>query len=244
MNTYGFSPGEWDPSNLPDNDQEFVDEKDIEAFVRALNAPDSSQVVALNDWRPVNQKVKRRVNKQRRRKAGIRSKDETREGFVYVLLKWPLLVVVVGWIIALFLGYSSTRMYIWGYEHLITWRGRRQKLRGTVRSKTNYEDWKVAAQELDKHLGNEAWKEDDDYAYYDSSTARKVTEQLRSGRATAEGKEGETGKQAVLKLRSLVESCGKRQHTVNVSLFDPVKVGHMLSKKSSGANDGTFKSQE
>ena len=206
--SYGFPPSEWDPRNLPDIDKEFVDEEDIEDFARALNAPDSSQVVALNDWRPVNQKVKRKANKPRRRKAGIRSKDETREGFVYVLLKWPLFLIVIGWIVALGLGYLFTRLYIWGYEKMITWRGQRQKLRGAVRSKTNYEDWRKAAQELDKHLGNEAWKEDDNYAYYDSSTARKVTEQLKAGRATAEEKKYNTAKEAVYRLRGLVESCG------------------------------------
>ena len=209
MNTsYGFPPSAWDPTTLPDNDYEFVDRKDIEAFAKALDVPDSGQVVALNDWRPVNQRVKRKASKQRRKKPGPRSKDETREGFVYVLLKWPLFLVVIGWIVALGLGYLITRLYIWSYERMITWRGQRQRLRGTVRSKTNYEDWKEAAQELDKHLGNETWKEDDDYAYYDSSTARKVTGQLRAERARAEQQKNEVTKEAVHKLRGLVEACG------------------------------------
>lgn len=206
---YGFPPGTWDPSTLPDNDTEFVDNKDIEAFAKALSAPEASQVVALNDWRPVNQRVKRKGTKQRKKRLGPRSKDETREGFVYILLKWPLFLVVIGWIIALGLGYLATRLYIWTYERMVTWRGQRQKLRKSLRSTTNYEDWKEAAQDLDRHLGNEAWKEDDDYAYYDSTTARKVTAQLQAERARAEDDQRMGGRtRAVYALRSLVEACG------------------------------------
>ena len=210
MNTdYGFDASAFEASNLPDVDTEFVDKKDIEEFARALNAPEAPSVIALNDWRPINQRVKKKGLKARRRKPGPRSKDETREGFVYTLLKWPLLLVVLGWIIALGLWYLVTRLYIWAYERLITWRGQRQRLRDNVRSKTNFEDWKRAALALDKHLGNEEWKQDDDYAYYDSSTARKVTEQLKAGREKAEAqKDGETN-DAVHKLRNLVEACVK-----------------------------------
>lgn len=215
VNTYGFPRSSFDPSTLPDVDAVFNDPKDIEEFARALNAPESSPVIALNDWRPVHQRVKRKGAKGprgRRKKQPRRSKDETREGFVYNLLKWPLLLVVLGWIIALGLSYLVTRLYIWGYERLITWRGKRQRLRGRLRSKTGYEEWKKAAQELDVHLGNEEWKETDDYAYYDHTTVRKVTEQLKTCRAVAksedESNEG-SSKEAVNKLRSLVEACVK-----------------------------------
>ena len=50
---------------------------DITAFEKAINAPDTAEeefITALNDWRPVKQKVKRKKRKPRR------GKDETREG--------------------------------------------------------------------------------------------------------------------------------------------------------------------
>ena len=90
-------------------------------------------------------------------------------------------MVVCGWILFLALSYLATRLYIWLYERLVTWRGRREKLRHNVRSKTSHAEWMVAAQELDAHLGNEEWKEEDDYAYYDHSTVRKVKDQLKAG---------------------------------------------------------------
>lgn len=208
--TYGFPQSSFDPSTLPDIDTEFIEKADIEEFAKALNAPESAPVVALNDWRPVHQRVKRK--RPRSRKKARRTTDETREGFVYTLLKWPLLLVVFGWILFLGSSYLLTRTYIWAYERLVTWRGQRQRLRRNVRMKSNYEDWRTAARELDAHLGNEEWKETDDYAYYDYKTVTKVKEQLKAGRALAESQErlsGRSSKGALDQLKSLVEACVK-----------------------------------
>ena len=113
---YGFPKSSFDPSTLPDFDTEFIDKADIEEFAKALNTPETSPVIALNDWRPVHQRVKRR----RARKKPRRSTDEAREGFVYSILKWPLLLVVSGWIIFLSCSYLITRLYIYGYERMVT----------------------------------------------------------------------------------------------------------------------------
>lgn len=207
---YGFPRTSFDPSTLPDFDTEFIDKSDIDEFAKALNAPETSPVVALNDWRPVHQRVKRK--KTRPRKRPRRSTDETREGFVYSILKWPLLLVVSGWILFLTGSYLITRLYIYGYERMVTWRGQRQRLRRNLRSKTNYHDWRIAAQELDNHLGGERWKQTDDYAYYDHTTVTKVKEQLKAGRVLANSQEhieGRSSREAVDKLRSLVEACVK-----------------------------------
>ncbi len=208
--TYGFSKPSFDPSTLPDFDTEFIDRADIDEFAKALTAPETSPVIALNDWRPVHQRVQRK--RARPRKKTRRNTDETREGFVYSLLKWPLLLVVSGWILFLTFSYLVTRLYIWGYERMVTWRGQRQRLRHNLRSKTNYGDWRIAAQRLDDHLGNEQWKQTDDYAYYDHNTVTKVKEQLKAGRALAKLQEhtkGRLSRDAVDKLRSLVEACVK-----------------------------------
>ncbi|KAI4126368.1 MAG: hypothetical protein LQ347_005000 [Umbilicaria vellea] len=201
----------FDPTRLPDHDVQFIDEADIVEFAKALDAPEATSVTALNDWRPVRQRIRRKPSK--RRKKPKRSKDETREGFVYTILKWPLLVVVFGWLTFLSVSYLLTRFYIWGYEHYLTWIGKRQRLRRTVQSKTNYADWTRAAEELDAYLGNERWKEEEDYAYYDHKTVRKVKDQLRERRlrvdAEAKKKRGGAARDAAEELRSLVEACVK-----------------------------------
>lgn len=70
---------------------------DLAAFARAVNAPDVPEedfITALNDWRPVRQRIRRKNSKKRPR----RGKDETREGFGYQVLKWPMLGFVFAWI--------------------------------------------------------------------------------------------------------------------------------------------------
>ena len=207
--TYGFPKSSFDPSTLPDFDTEFIDKADIDEFAKALNAPDqTSPVIALNDWRPVYQRVKQKGLKSHKN----RTKDETREGFVYSILKWPLFLVVSGWIILLACSYLITRLYIHGYERLVTWRRQRQRLRRILQSKTNYHDWRIAAQDLDRYLGNEQWKQEHIYVYYDYNTVTTVKQQLKEGKAHAKSQEqfnGRSSREAVTKLRSLVEACVK-----------------------------------
>lgn len=88
---------QYDPHSLPNFDTEFISAEELQAFSEALNAPTTSPVTALNDWRPIHQKIK----KAKRRKEARRSKDETREGFVYSILYYPLLFGVLGWIVFL-----------------------------------------------------------------------------------------------------------------------------------------------
>ena len=205
---YDFHQGAFDSSTIPDFDTQFIHEKDIEQFAKALNASESSSVTALNDWRPVRQRVK--PKRPRSYKKPRRTTDETREGFVYTILKWPLLLLVVNWVLVLAFAYLITRTYVWAYERLITWRGQRQRLRQDVRSKTSYEAWHAAASELDLHLGNEQWKKTDDYAYYNSATVKKVNVQLKSSRKRAmslELIEGDSHCKALSELRGLVEAC-------------------------------------
>lgn len=209
----------YDPNHLPDFDTEFISQDDLCAFIKALDAPDTTPVTALNDWRPVHQRVKRKTQRSKK-KLPKRSKDETREGFVHSLLKWPLLATVFGWILLLAALYLLTRFYIWAYEHAVTWRGHRERLRQNLRSKSDYKSWIAAAETLDRHLGNEHWKTIDDYAYYDHSTVSQVTKQLRSKReiaaaaVTAAKNDSEHGtwqqqqqQHALEELKNLVEAC-------------------------------------
>ncbi|KAI9893558.1 MAG: hypothetical protein M1814_006354 [Vezdaea aestivalis] len=197
-----YSEQGFDFTQLPDYDVEFVADADIDEFAKALRGPDASVddlskqsqfvfITALNDWRPIHQRVKgarRKGNaKKRRPRRGV---DETREGFVYVLLKWPLLVIVLGWIFLLGTLYLLTRFYIMIYEQMVSWRGKRERLRRKLASTGSYADWVREAKSLDSHLGNELWKEDDEYAYYNHDTVRRVLEQLRKTRREAENNEG------------------------------------------------------
>ncbi len=184
-------------------------------------------ITAQNDWAPVNQKISKHVRRKRRKKTalGRRTVDETREGHLYGLLKWPFLFFVGMWIIGLGASYLLTRLYIFLYEHFIAWRGARERLRRNMRATSSYRDWVRAAKEMDSFLGNQQWKEENEYAYYDSKTVRRVWEQLRKHRKAAEEAESKysnapgyergniSGEDAdnkvVEELKALTEACVK-----------------------------------
>lgn len=197
----------YDPSKLPDFRREFISPDHLRQFEEALNAPDAEAVVALNDWRPVRQRVRLPPGGRRKR----RTVDETREGVLYNVLKYPLLLVVLGWIVALSIAYLFTRLYIHLYEHYVTWTGQRERLRRALRATKDYNGWLAAAQRLDEYLGNDRWKEKNEYAYYDHVTVRKAAAQLRELRQAVEKAmaEGRPAVTEVDELRSLVESCVK-----------------------------------
>lgn len=222
----------YDPASLPDYDNDFIDPDDLQRFEKALNAPDSSQLVAINDWRPIKQRVRKTRG---RRKTPKRSKDETREGILYTVLKWPFLFTVFAWIAALSFGYVLVRVYVFLYEQWVTWRGKRQRLRLQLSAQTNYADWLKAAQLLDAHLGTEKWKQVDEYAYYDHLMINKVVSQLKKARKDVEwenahGKPIPTGVPAVEELWSLLEACVKNN-------FAGVENPRIYSETYSGTKD-------
>ncbi|CAL5872951.1 uncharacterized protein PFLUO_LOCUS7220 [Penicillium psychrofluorescens] len=225
------APDPYDPIGLPDYDREFIDPDDLRRFEKALNAPETNSLslVAINDWRPINQKVRKR------RRTPKRSKDETREGVLYTVLKWPFLVTVFTWLTVLSIGYVLVRVYIFLYEQLVTWRGKRQKLRRSLWTKTNYPDWLKAAQELDAHLGNVKWKQEDEYAYYDHLTINKVVSQLKKARKDAEWelqhrRIGASEPPAVEELQTILEACVKNN-------FSGVENPRVYSEAYSGTKD-------
>ncbi|CCX06556.1 hypothetical protein FPQ18DRAFT_47242 [Pyronema domesticum] len=195
------------PSPLPDFDVSFVNEADMEAFARAVSAPDAADhddqfISAHNDWKPVKERIVPKNGKSIRRRRG---KDETREGIFYTLTKWPLLAFVSTWIFFLSIFYVLTRFYISQYEYWITWRGEREKLRKKLRAAESYKEWIKTAGELDKFLGADQWKEEDAFAYYDHTTVRRIVKDLRKVREKSEmGDE-----RAVEELRALIEACVK-----------------------------------
>lgn len=179
-------------------------------------------ITAQNDWFPVKEKVLRdktqessagkRRKKKKLSKRKARSKDETREGYLYGLTKWPFLFIVGGWLIGLSIAYLATRMYIYLYEQFVAWRGQREKLRRAMRATSRYKDWVAAARRMDDFFGNGRWKEEDDFAYYDSKTVKRVLQEMKRLRRLAErGEQQETeeGRRATEDLKALVEACVK-----------------------------------
>lgn len=223
-----FKPEEWDHRNLPDYDTEFTSQEDLNAFAEALAAPTTSPVVALNDWRPIHQKIKKNRS---RRKPSKRSKDETREGFVYSILHYPLLIGVLGWIVFLFIAYNVTRLYVVAYEKIFTWKGKRQRLRKQLQQANNYEEWTRAAEKLDEYLGNEEWKETDAYSYYNHQTVRRAAQELAYLRKKVQdestGSKQSSDHHAIEDMKALLQSCIKNNFVgvENPRLYSETYIG-------------------
>ncbi|KAL4911652.1 acyl transferase/acyl hydrolase/lysophospholipase [Aspergillus aurantiobrunneus] len=198
------------PGSIPDHDTEFLNPDDLRQFEKALTDQDADPLIALNDWRPVYQRV--RKGRCGREKRAPRTTDETREGVLYTVLKWPFLLIVLGWITFLGVGYALTRIYIFLYEQWVTWRGKRESLRRELYKHENYENWLQSAQALDEYLGNQRWKKLDEYAYYDHLTIRKLSRQLKAVRTQVENslQNGDSDSTAVIEeLCNLLEACVK-----------------------------------
>lgn len=93
-------------------------------------------ITAQNDWAPVHPssriggKGKRRGDRKGGRRSTRRSSDETREGYLYTLLKWPMLAIVGAWVVGLGAGYLLTRLYISLYGMSPFQRGERVEAEG------------------------------------------------------------------------------------------------------------------
>ena len=119
--------------------EDFANDEGILAFGEALAAPDFGPseedllnprkpiefITVLNDWKPVRRSVRESQaqrngkRKLKRLKKLRRGKDETREGWTYPFVKWPLLTLAMGWLLFLTALYLLTRFYIFAYERFV-----------------------------------------------------------------------------------------------------------------------------
>jgi hypothetical protein len=177
-------------------------------------------ISARNDWAPIFQRRVARTkatpqlsaSRDEKKKKRARSKDETREGYLYPILKWPLLGGIAGWLVVLSVVHVCARIYIALYETCWAWRGERGRLRRAMRATSRYGDWVAAARRMDDFLKNDEWKVDDAFAYYDNKTVKRVLSDMRRCRrraAEAGGRETEQGRQAIEDLKVLIEACVK-----------------------------------
>ncbi|KAH9076980.1 patatin-domain-containing protein [Lactarius deliciosus] len=175
----------------------YVDEDHMKAFEEALTAesivdyatsgpsqPNSPtipqsigttrirKVSAMSDFAPVNIKV----NRRKKRTGPPHKKQE----WLYILLRWPLLLLIGLFIACEFGFYVAIRQVVNAKEWLSAWRGRKGQLRKQLRASRTYEEWVDAAEVLDDFLDFDEWKRSDEDPYYDWRLVRKVKKSLRT----------------------------------------------------------------
>ncbi|KIJ56666.1 hypothetical protein M422DRAFT_22815 [Sphaerobolus stellatus SS14] len=170
---------------------DYINEDHIRAFNEALQSDERDQetteaspgpgspiggvprirkVSALSDFAPINVTIpKRRRNKV----------PKKRHDFVFHIIRWPLLILLFTYIYAIFGLYVLVRQIVNAFEWTFAWRGQRRILRNRLRSAKTFEEWKDAAQVMDKYLGFDEWKKEDRDPYYDWVLVHKVRRSLK-----------------------------------------------------------------
>ncbi|KAI9574442.1 patatin-domain-containing protein [Boletus coccyginus] len=169
---------------------DYVDDSHIDAFKAALQSdehdhfgaasnpgtpvpqsPRIRKVSALSDFAPINLKVKRRRKRER--------SLEHRQEWLFLLVRWPLLLFIFVIIAAQFSLYIFIRQVVNTKEWLSAWRGRKGVLRRRLRASRTYEEWKESALTLDRYLDFHEWKRIDEDPFYDWKLVKKVNRSLK-----------------------------------------------------------------
>jgi predicted acylesterase/phospholipase RssA len=98
----------------------------------------------------------------------------------FVILRYPLLIFILGWTCILSGLYFLVRLSISFSESLVLRRDKvRSKLVDNLRNSSNYQEYVENAKKLDHHLGLDEWCKEDRYKYYDWRNIRRTINNLR-----------------------------------------------------------------
>ncbi|KAH3674706.1 hypothetical protein WICMUC_003122 [Wickerhamomyces mucosus] len=160
-------------------DQDFINEEHIKAFSDALNYKhEDDKIISKNDWTTIHEKLK---DKQEKR---FHYKNDYFQSFSYKILRFPLLICILAWIVWLFILYIGLRVYISIYEKAGFNSKKRILLRNLSAKSKRYEDWVYNALTLDNFLKLDNWKKKPFFYYYDYHTLKLTTKNLKYLRET------------------------------------------------------------
>ncbi|KAI8328819.1 acyl transferase/acyl hydrolase/lysophospholipase [Chlamydoabsidia padenii] len=161
---------------------EHVNQVHVNDFLKALacdphTQPDSGpeHISASSELLPPLRPSKRSIKSKKRKQ------DEmgTPKGISHTLLKYPLIAFIGSIMFVELVFYLGLRQVVRIWENLISWRGKRRRLRTHLRNSTTFEEWCAAAKNLDDHMKMEEWKLTPAYGYYDYRLVQKVIGHLQ-----------------------------------------------------------------
>lgn len=162
---------------------DYTDSRILDEYAEALRVipggsnMDAWRISAASDFAPIRE----RTSRQRPGNAeALRSVDRgIPEGIAYHIVRWPLLCIVMSFIVLDFCLYLGTRQLVNAIEWLTSLRGRSLALRKQLRSAKTYDEWKRAAAALDDYRHYSVWKEHDASALYDFKLVERVIAALQ-----------------------------------------------------------------
>ncbi|CAG8746678.1 597_t:CDS:2, partial [Acaulospora morrowiae] len=144
-----------------------LDDSYVDAFEKALNAdPDddsTEHIAAATDFMPIRQKIKK---KRQKVPSGF-------EGISYHIVRFPMMLII-------FIIIAFELLLYFLVRQIVNLRGERYLLREKLRRTTTYEEWVVAANELDEHFNYNEWKNEIPFGYYDFNLLQKVNRDLKN----------------------------------------------------------------
>lgn len=155
-----------DEKHDPDADQ---------SRTKPANPRKVGRIAAASDFAPVRERTQRRAR-------GSKIDSGSREGLLYLVLRFPLLVGIFLTIALEFAAYVLIRQIVNVVEYSIAWRGKKGTLRSRMRKAKTAAEWKSVALELDEYQGYEKWKREDASGLYDWILVKKVLNSLRTMR--------------------------------------------------------------
>lgn len=140
------------------------------------------KIAAASDFAPVRERTTKGTT-------GGPKDTGRREGLVYNMLRWPLLLSIFITIGLEFFAYVLTRQIVNVVEWLIAHRGRKGNLRRQMRKAETFDQWRDTALELDDFMSHESWKREDASGLYDWILIKKVFHSLKTFREQDDAQE-------------------------------------------------------
>lgn len=169
------------------------------------NASGIETISSQSDWTPVYNKTKKRNSgsnsrstETRKRTAKSPSSESNSEYFdskesillssnnidesslTFTILRYPLLIFILGWTTFLSIIYFLVRLSISFAEKMMLARDKkRTELVKKLRNSANYDEYIENSKNLDKYLKLDEWCKEDRYKYYDWRNLRRTINNLR-----------------------------------------------------------------
>lgn len=138
-----------------------------------------ARIVSKSDWFPVGGPRRKPPTKESL-SATQRLTSEFRNLASYMVLRWPVLVLIFLYVLLLCALYALVRAYVALLEYFFTWTGERKKLRDRLRNSASYDEWVRNAVALDKFLGLDQWSRNPHFSYYDYRSVQRTLHRIRS----------------------------------------------------------------
>ncbi|KAI3658665.1 hypothetical protein MP638_006729 [Amoeboaphelidium occidentale] len=109
-------------------------------------------------------------------------KERLPEAITFKLLRVPLLVMIFLIIIVELVLYVFIRQLVFLSERLFIWKGHKLYLKNALKRSRDFSQYRKHALEMDKFMGFDKWKKQDESVYYDYRLIRRLVRLLNSYR--------------------------------------------------------------